>query len=43
MAEERSGSVHVLSLNPFTLGFVIAYEELSFKADPTDANHPALS
>jgi hypothetical protein len=43
MAEERSGLERVLSLFPFTLHFVIADANLSFKADPTADNHSALS
>jgi hypothetical protein len=43
MAEKRSGPMRVLSLIPFTLQFVIADENLSFKAELTADNHSALS
>lgn len=42
MAEERGGPVRVLSLIPFTLEFVIADANLSFKADQAADNHSAL-
>jgi hypothetical protein len=42
-AEKRSGPVRVLSLIPFTLEFVIADANLSFKADITADNHSVLS
>ena len=42
MAEERSGPLRVLSLILFTIKFVIADVNLSFKAAPTADNHSPL-